>query len=80
MGSDASGQQLHMQPAIISDPEKFNGSINKLHSFVSHLYIKLEGDTCHFPNPQHQLCFTCRLLVGQVFAKVEAYSTLDSIN
>jgi hypothetical protein len=40
---------------------------------VSHLCIKLATDTSHFPNSQHQLCYTFRLLVGQALAQVEGY-------
>jgi hypothetical protein len=61
-------QQPHIQPASIPDLEKFDGSSDKLWSFVSHLYMKLSGDASHFPNSQHQLLHMLGLLVGQAFA------------
>jgi hypothetical protein len=48
-------QQPDVQPASIPDPERFNGSRDKLPSFVSHLCMKLAGNASHSPNPQHQL-------------------------
>jgi hypothetical protein len=42
--------------------------------------MKLAGDACHFPNPQHQLQYTFGLLVGQAFVQAEAYITDEDIN
>jgi hypothetical protein len=53
-------QQPHFQPASIPDPKKFNGSRDKLRSFVSHLCMKLAGNASHFPNPQYQLQYSIR--------------------
>jgi chromosome segregation ATPase len=64
VAGEASGQQPHVQPASISDPEKFDSSRDKLRSFVSHLCMKLTGNASCFPNPQHQLQYTFGLLVG----------------
>jgi hypothetical protein len=49
----ASRQQPHVQLVSIPDPEKFNGSWDKLQSFVFHLYMKLAGDASCFPNLQY---------------------------
>jgi hypothetical protein len=37
--------------------------------------MKMAGNDSHFPNPQHQLCYTFGLLVSQAFTKVESYIT-----
>jgi hypothetical protein len=69
-----------MQPAFIQDAEKFDGNCDKLHSFTSHLCMKLVGNTSCFPSPQHQLGYTFGLLVGQAFTQDETYITNDGIN
>jgi hypothetical protein len=76
----ASGQQPHFQPVSIPNPEKFDGSRDKLQSFVSHLCMKRAHDPSHLPNSQHQLQFTFRYLVGQASAMVEASINDESIN
>jgi hypothetical protein len=73
-------KQPHVQPASIPDQEKFDGSRDKLQLFVSHLCMKLADNASLFPNLQHQLQYTFRLLVGQAFAQVEAYITNEGIN
>jgi hypothetical protein len=42
--------------------------------------MKLAGDTSRFPNLQHQLRFTFRLLVSQTFTHVKAYVTEEGFN
>jgi hypothetical protein len=60
--------------------EKVDGSRNNLHSFVLDIYIKLAGNASCLPNYQHQVLSTIGQLVGEAFAKVEAYMTNESIN
>jgi hypothetical protein len=55
----------------LSQTVRFDGSQDKLRSFVSHLHMKLAGDASCFSNPQHQLQYTFELLVGQAFMQVE---------
>jgi hypothetical protein len=64
-------QQPHVQPASIQDPQRFDGSRNKLQSFVSHLRMKLAGDASRFPNPQ-QPQYIFGLQVCQAFTQVKA--------
>jgi hypothetical protein len=52
----------------------------KLQAFVSHLHMKLAGNTSRFLKPQHQLQYSFGLLMGQGFAQVEAYITDKGIN
>jgi hypothetical protein len=73
-------QQLHVQPVSIPEPKKFNGSRDKLRSFISHIHMKLAGDTSRFPNPQHQFRYTFELLVRKAFMQVKAYIANEGIN
>jgi hypothetical protein len=64
----------HLTPTItVPDPERFDGTKDKLRSFVSHLSMKLQIDAARFPGDQHQLCYAIGLITGQAFAQVEPY-------
>jgi hypothetical protein len=72
--SNATRTTSHPNPTItVPDPERFDGTKDKLRSFVSHLNMKLQIDAARFPTDQHQLCYTMGLLTGQAFAQVEPY-------
>jgi hypothetical protein len=58
----------------------FDGTRNKLRSFVSHQRINLAGDASHFPNSQYQLWYTFVLPAGQAFTQVKTYITDKGIN
>jgi hypothetical protein len=59
---------------------RFDGSNNKLYSFISNFCLKLAGDSSCLPKPQHQLYYTFRQLAGQALTEVKAYIMDDGIN
>jgi hypothetical protein len=67
----ATRQQPHVTLASIPDPERFDGSREKLQAFISHLCMTLAGDASGFPNIQHKLQYTFGLLVDQAFDQVK---------
>ena len=63
----------------ISDPERFGGSRDTLHTFRSHLLMNLQGDSHKFPSNPHQLCYAIGLLTDQAFTQIEPYIKEDRI-
>ena len=54
----------------IPDPEIFDGSRDKLRSFIAHLRLKIHGDGHKFPDVQHQLRYAAGRLSGIAFDQV----------
>ena len=70
---------LAPQTMSVPDPELFGGSRDKLHTFHSHLLMKLQGNSHGFPSNQHQLRYAIELLTDQAFTQIEPYIKEDRI-
>jgi hypothetical protein len=64
----------------IPDPERFDGSRDKLRTFKAHLRLKLRGDAPRYPSPAHEINYTFGLLTGPAFTQVMSYIKPDRID
>ena len=71
---------IQRPPITVPDPKRFNGTKDKLRSFISHLSRKLQINAARFPSDQHQLCYAIELLTGPAFAQVEPYIKPNFVN
>ena len=49
----------------IADPDKFNGSREKLKSFKDQLMLQTSGNAARFPNTLHKLPYAYQFLTGK---------------
>ena len=54
------------RPEKIADPDKYNGTREKLKTFKSQLLLKTSGNPRRFPNVQHKLRYAFLFLTGKV--------------
>lgn len=67
------------RPARMPDPEKFDGTRDKLRPFLTHLRLKLAEPNA-FPDVQSQLRYTVSRLEGIALEQVTTFVTDDGIN
>ena len=61
---DPAAERAHLAEKI-ADPDKFDGSRDKLESFKIQLLLKTSGNPIHFPTVQHKLRYAFQLLTGK---------------
>ena len=49
----------------IADPDRFDGTREKLKVFKDQLILKTSGNAARFPNTQHKLRYTYQFLTGK---------------
>lgn len=68
-----------LRPARIPDPDKFDGTRDKLRPFLTHLRLKL-SETNAFADEQARLRYTVSRLEGIALEQVTTFVTADGIN